>query len=576
MILQSLVEYYECLAKQGKVSKQGWCMAKVSHAIDLRPDGSIREIHSLRYEVPMGKKMILQPQIFGVPEMVTRSRGIRANFLCDNVKYFLGFDKNGISKRTKECYEAAKEKHLSLLRECNGVIAEAIQIFFEKWTPEQLLENPAVQKYRDELNEEGNLVFCMGNNYAHEDIEIKKKWNEYKKQESSDAKGRCLVTGEYTEISRIHRGIKGVPGAQSSGAALVSFNAPAFESYGKKQSYNAPVGKYAEYAYTTALNYLLGQREYRFLLGDSMIVFWAQSGDKKYQEDFLLSVDPPKDNQEEIRTLFFDLQNYRYADVDDMDLDMSQEFYVLCLAPNAARLSIRFFYRDEFGNILQNLSDHYERLGMVKPAWEENEYIGIKDIIKETVNQKSRDKLPAPHMAAMVFESVLSGRRYPESLYTSILLRIRSEQGKVTWVKAAVIKAFLIKNYNWKEGEKYMALNEESKDVAYVLGRLFSILEAVQKDANPTINATIRDRYFNSACATPASVFPVLMKLKNSHLKKLEREYAGRKHYYEIELTKLLDKFDDFPKRLSLEDQGKFILGYYHQTQKRYEKKEEK
>ena len=576
MILQSLVGYYESLAQQGKVSNPGWCMAKVSYAIDLRRDGTIREILDLREERQIGKKKVMQSPLLCVPEMVTRSSGICANFLCDNAKYFLGFDSNGISKRTIDCYNAAKEKHLSLLRKIEGLAAETINDFFENWSPEQALENPVIQKYWDELNEGGNIVFYIGRDYAQDDKYIKKGWNEYINQEKGGVTGRCLVTGEETEIARIHKVIKGVPGAQSSGAALISFNAPAFESYGKEQSYNAPVGKYAEYAYTTALNYLLGQRYYRIQLGDSMVVFWARSGDEEYQEDFFLSVDPPKDNQEEIRVLFSSIRHQQSVDVDSLDLDMSQEFYVLCLAPNAARLSVRFFYRDEFGNILKNIQRHYKYLKIVKPAWEEREYIGIRDMLRETVNQKSKDKTPISNMSAMTLNAVLSGGRYPESLYSSILMRIRSEQGKVTWIRAAIIKAFLIKNYNWKEGEDYMAINEGSTDTSYVLGRLFSVLEAIQREANPGINATIRDRYFNSACATPASVFPVLIKLKNSHIKKLERESARSKNYYEMEIMKLLTKLSGFPKRLNLEDQGKFILGYYHQTQKKYEKKEDK
>lgn len=235
-----------------------------------------------------------------------------------------------------------------------------------------------------------------------------------------------------------------------------------------------------------------------------------------------------------------------------------------------------FFYQDSFGNILRNISRHYERMEMIKPSWETTEYMGIRQMLFETVNQKSRDKSPVPNMAAMVLQAILSGARYPASLYTDTLIRIRAEQGTVTWGRAAIIKAYLIRNYMWKEGENYMGLNEESKEPAYVLGRLFSVLESIQLDVNPGIKATIRDRYFNSACATPASVFPVLVKLKNSHMKKLEREKASSKIYYEQLLTEIIGKLDEYPKRLSLEEQGQFILGYYHQVQRKYQKKEEK
>lgn len=185
-------------------------------------------------------------------------------------------------------------------------------------------------------------------------------------------------------------------------------------------------------------------------------------------------------------------------------------------------------------------------------------------------------------MATLVLRDILVDDRYPTSLYTGVLTRIRAEQGGITYGRAAIVKAYLIKNYNMKEGEKYMGLNENCNEQAYVLGRLFAILELIQKDANPGINSTIKDRYFNSACATPASVFPILIKLKNSHLKKLERNSTGLRIQYEKIITELMGKLNmaetqiGFPRRLSLEEQGKFMLGYYHQIQKRYEKKEDK
>ena len=556
MILQNLAEYYENLVLQEKVSKSGWCQAKVSHAIELNEDGTIKAIISKKKEEERGKKKIWVPVLLNVPEMVTRSSGVSSNFLCDNAKYFLGIDGDGIQKRTIECFESAKERHLMLLEEANGKMARAICLFFKNWKPECADENLSVKEHWDELNEGGNLIFCMKAIYAQDEKEIQDIWEEYLKKQKQGKQGICLVTGQRAEIARIHRGIKGVPGAQSSGAALVSFNAPAFESYGKEQSYNAMVGKYAEFAYTTALNYLLNQSEYKFALGDSMIVFWAESGQEEYQDSFLSWLNPKVDNQEEMNKVFGNLKKGVWVDLEDIQLDPEQRFYILCLAPNAARLSVRFYYQNSFGNIIKNIAKHYQRMEIVRPSWEDMRYLGIKQMLNETVNQKSKDKTPIPNMASMVLSAILSDTKYPASLYTDTLIRIRAEQGKVTCGRAAIIKAFLIQNY--------------------VLGRLFAVLETIQKDANSGINTTIRDRYFNSACATPASVFPTLIKLKNSHIKKLERESGGTKIYYEKMLTELMGKIEKFPRRLSLEEQGKFMLGYYHQVQKKYEKKEEK
>lgn len=582
MILQALVQHYENLAGQDKVSKPGWCHAKVSYLIDLKEDGTIKEIIPLKREEERGKKKVWISETLCVPEMVTRSSGVSANFLCDNAKYFLGIDADGTGQRVIECFQAAKARHLSILKDSESMMAKAICRYFEHWNPETAQENPVVKEHWEELNDGGNLIFGMGGHYAQDDELIKRIWEKQQEQKEEGQVGTCLVTGQKTKIARIHRGIKGVPGAQSSGAALVSFNAPAFESYGKEQSYNAPVGQYAEFAYTTALNYLLNQREYRFPMGDSMVVFWAESGEQEYQRIFFSSLDPQPDNQEQIRKVFENLKRGIWVDLEDINLDMNQKFYILCLAPNAARLSVRFFYQNSFGNILKNIAKHYSRMEIVRPSWENRAYLGIRQMLMETVNQKSKDKSPVPNMAAMVLKAVLSDDRYPASLYTDTLIRIRAEQGKVTSGRAAIIKAFLIQNYKWKEGEGCMGLNVECKEPAYVLGRLFAILEFIQKDANPGINTTIRDRYFNSACTTPASVFPVLIKLKNSHIKKLERESGGTKIYYEKLLTELMGnlavegKGTGFPRRLSLEEQGKFMLGYYHQIQKKYEKKEDK
>lgn len=579
MILEALVKHYENLVEQEKVSKQGWCQAKVSYGINLTKDGQIKEILFLKHEEDRGKKKVLQPSQRNVPQMVTRSSGVVSNYLCDNSKYLLGIDKGGTSKRVQDCFLAAKEKHVTMLQNVDSEMANAIRLYFETWNPEQAAENAVIQEHWDEITDGGNLIFCMNEQEAQDDSLIKEKWDMQQEGNIQKKDGICLVTGKAAEISRIHRAIKGVPGAQSSGAALVSFNAPAFESYGKEQSYNAPVGKYAEFAYTTALNYLLDQKKYRFQLGDTMIVYWSEKGEEVCQDAFFFTTNPTHDNQEEIKKIFDGLKQRHCIKLDDIEIDTDQKFYILGLAPNAARLSVRFFYEDSFGNILENIARHYQNMDITKPKWEEREYLGVREMLDETANKKSKDKKPVPNMAAMVMQAVISGERYPVSLFTDLVTRIRAEQGEITWGRTAIIKAYLIRNYKWKEGESYMGLNKESSDRAYVLGRLFAILEAIQMDANQGIKSTIRDRYFNSACATPAAVFPILIKLKNSHIKKLEREKTSSKIYYEKQLTEIMDKLDGeegFPLRLTLEEQGKFDLGYYHQMQKKYEKREDK
>lgn len=582
MILQALVKHYETLVEQGKVSRQAWCRAKVTYALDIDTDGNLLGIISLKQEEERGKKTVWVPQMVEVPEMAARSSGVSANFLCDNSKYLLGIDNDGSGKRVLECFQAAREKHESVLEEVQSEAAVAVKHFFKNWDPMKAKEHPDLLEKWEDITAGGNLVFYVGTMYAHEDPDIRDVWEKSLEAEGNGTQEICLVTGKRAEISRIHTVIRGVQGAQSSGAALVSFNAPSFESYGKEQSFNAPVGKYAMFAYTTALNYLISQRKYIFMLGDTTILFWAEDGEEIYQDLFMGSMEPTEDNQEVLRGIFSNLQEGRGIDVDGIQVNPDQKFYILGLAPNAARLSVRFFYQNHFGTILSNIKKHYEQMEIVRPNWDKIEFPGVWRVLFETVNQKSKEKKPQPNMAASVFESVLSGKKYPESLYSNVMIRIRAEQGRITRGRAAIIKACLIRNHGkqWTEEGSFVGLNEQCKDVAYVLGREFAVLEAIQEDANPGINATIKDRYFNSACAAPASVFPILLKLKNSHIRKLE---AGRRIFYEKMLTGLQgmievenDQPAAFPRRLSLEEQGMFILGYYHQVQKRFEKKEEK
>ena len=260
---------------------------------------------------------------------------------------------------------------------------------------------------------------------------------------------------------------------------------------------------------------------------------------------------------------------------DDLGVDPSRPFYILGLAPNAARLSVRFFLRDSFGKLMENVNAHYERMEIVRPAYEKFNYLPLWALLRETVNLNSRDKAPSPAMAGATARAIFSGTRYPASLLEAVMLRIRAERD-ITWGKAAIIKAYYLKNPHEDCPKEVLtvSLNEASTNPAYTLGRLFSVYEAVQQAANPGINATIKDKYFNSAAAMPASIFPVLNNLCQKHLRKLD---ARQRVYYDKQIMKLKGVLNEnYPARMTLAQQGSFDLGYYHQTQKRYTKKEEK
>lgn len=586
VILQALLDYYKKLLEAGEISEPGWCQAKVSFALHLGQDGSIQGIIPLKVTKQRGKKTVEVPLVMKVPEMQVRSVGICANFLCDNAKYMLGIGEPGEEQRTRKCFEAAREKHLEILEEVHSRQAEAVKAFFLHWDPEKESENQELEEFREELKNGGNLVFYVDHQYAQDDGMIQNKWNQLQETSQEDAMGRCLVTGEQTEIARIHSAIKGVPGAQSRGASLVSFNAPAFRSYEKEQSFNAPIGKYAMFAYTTALNFLLSNQDFTMHLGDTTVVFWSEDGRAECQNLFLAASEPKKDNQEIIEGVFRAISAGCVVDIDSVyqKIDLQQHFYILGLSPNAARLSIRFFHKDSFGNILKHLKEHYDRMKLVQFMKDQITYMGIWRLLQETIQQKSKEKKPKAEIAARVFEAVLSGGRYPEGLYYAVLERIRAEQDdqekhtyKITKGRVAIIKAYLMRNHQElaMKGDGFVGLEENCCDVAYVLGREFAVLEWIQWKANRDVGATIKDRYFNSACATPGIVFPILFKLKNNHIGKLKESEA---RYAERCLMNLQGKLELFqcPSRLSLEQQGLFILGYYHQKMDAVIKQEEK
>ena len=576
MILQALTRYYEDLRSRGEIAAPGWAPAKISFALCLNGDGELTQVVPTMEEAVKGRKTVLQPQVFSLPAAVKRTAGVAANFLWDNSAYLLGIDQKGKPARSHECFAAAAKLHHAVLDGVDSPAARAILTFFDTWEPEHAAEHPALAGQLDEVTAGGNLLFRVDGCYPQKEAAICEAWRSYRDGGDEDAvRMQCLVTGREDEITAVHPSIKGVRDAQSSGAALVSFNAPAFCSYGREQNFNAPVGKYAAFAYTAALNHLLADKNNVQLIGDTTLVCWAEGADAAYPDFFSAvmsggSYEGLSDN--DLRAALKRIAGGQPCD--DLGVDPARPFYILGLAPNAARLSVRFFLRDSFGKLMENVNAHYERLEIVRPAYEKFNYLPLWAMLRETVNLNSRDKSPSPAMAGTAARAVFSGTRYPASLLEATMLRIRAERS-ITWGRAAIIKAYYLKNPHEDCPEEVLtvSLNEASTNPAYTLGRLFSVYEAVQQAANPGINATIKDKYFNSAAAMPASIFPVLNNLYQKHLRKLD---AGQRVYYDKQVMALKGMLgESYPARMTLAQQGAFDLGYYHQTQKRYTKKEE-
>ena len=573
MILQALVRYYEALARQGRIAQPGWSPVKVSYALELNDDGKAVNLISLKVQDASGKKM--RPQELLLPAPVKRTVGIAANFLCDNPSYIFGTDNKGNPARAADCFSTAAELHKRLLGECEEPAAKALVRFFDTWSADQLAVLIPDEQRREELLGGANMVFRYRGQYLHENERIRAIWQTY--YASSDGEKRtCLVTGRLDTTALLHPSIKGIAGAQSSGASLVSFNAPAFCSYGHEQGMNAPTSEYAAFAYGAALNYLIASQRTR--VGDTTVLFWAETAEEQYRSimDFCCSGTIAAGyTAEELQSAVKAICAGQPVEFDKARIDPDMQFYLLGIAPNAARLSVRFFLRNTFGAFLRNVQLHQERLEIVHSVKDPFETIPLWRLLSETVNQNSRDKTPAPNMAGETLQAILNNTPYPATLLNGVELRIRADH-EMNRVRAAIIKAYYLKKSHSELPKEALqvSLNPECNDTPYVLGRLFSVLENIQNAANPGINTTIRDKYFNSASATPAVVFPSLINLAQKHLRKLD---GSLKIVLDRQLTELLGKVgQSFPAHLSLPQQGAFQLGYYHQTAARYTKKEEK
>lgn len=585
MILQALTAYYEQLLKQGKVEAPGWdSRFKVSYELRLGPDGQLLALNDLRQEVPKGKKTVIAPRELPVPHRVKRASGVAANFLCDNTSYLLGADEKGKPERSRQCFEACAALHHKVLDGVDSPAAKAILAFFDSWKPDTAPTHPLLAGQWAALNNNANLVFGYESpDGAHwlatTDDAIRAAWQSAFDTSDADAEtARCLITGKEAGIARIHPAIKGMMGAQAAGAALVSFNAPAFCSYGHEQGANAPVSEYAAFAYTTALNLLLADRNCCQRIGDTTIVCWAENAAPAYSNAMLMffcgGAEARGVSESDLAAALKALSQGRPVSFLDDKLDPNQNFYVLGISPNAARLSVRFFLHSSFGQFAKNLQDHADRLSITRPAFDKRENLSVWALAQETVNQKSRDKNPSPQLVGDLLRAILTGGPYPATLLNGVTLRIRAER-EVTRGRAAILKAYYLRNYPTELNKEVFTVSlNESSHVPYVLGRLFSVLETIQSVANPGINATIKDRYFNSACATPATAFPTLVKLAQKHLQKMS---TPNEVHFSKQLTELMAQLPEtgFPARLSLPEQGAFEIGYYHQTQKRYAKKNE-
>ncbi len=565
MILESLVRYYEALAEKGVLSKPGWSQVDVSYALDIDINGKLKRIISLKKHD--GKKLV--PQKMSVPSQVKRSSGVAPNFLCDNSSYLLGIDGKGKPDRSRDCFLAAKELHEKIMSR-DDAAAIAVLSFFENWNTEKASECEVIQELKNDILKGGNLIFMHDGKFVHENQYIKERWNEVYNDGTRENECRCSVTGKIDSLAILHPTIKRIRNAQSSGASLVSFNATAFSSFGKEQGYNAQTGEYASFAYGEALNYLTERLTYKNYLGNTALLFYAINGEEEYQDAFnaFFFGDDEYYSKEDLIKLVESICEGKVVDYNSKRLDPQMEFYLLGIAPNNARLSIRFFERGTFGEFVRNIREHQERLNIesgketaaIMPTWQ---------LLQETCRSGAD---VSPILAGELTRSIIENVRYPATLINAIDLRIRADH-YVGQRRAAIIKAYYLKNENKQVPKEVLkvGLNKETDNVPYNLGRLFAVLERIQESANPGLNSTIKDKYFGGASATPATIMPKLIDLSQNHLRKLN---TGMKVYYSKQLGEILEKFEEgYPKTLNMPERGAFQLGYYHQIQDYFKSK---
>lgn len=579
-ILASLAKAYERLPDAPPF---GYSPEKIGFVISLNDDGTVAQV--IDWREGEGKKARPRPML--VPQPVKRTAGIAPNFLWDKTSYVLGVTA-AEGKRTADEHAAFVKKHIEAIADAQDAGLRALSLFLMNWQSEQfeMLSWPAEMK-------DQNVVFALESErlrgvFLHDRLAAKALWGRV--SGGTDAQAEiCLVTGEAGPVARLHPSIKGVWGAQSSGAALVSFNLDAFTSYGHEQGDNAPVSEAAAFAYTTALNRFLERDSgHRIQIADASTVFWADAQDMEkanlaegifgylFEADAAAGEDMKSEEEASTRKIGVTLEKIRQGmPLDDFEPELAKgvRFYVLGLAPNAARLSVRFYFEDDFGQLTENYQKFVADMrieppprGGTPPLWR---------YLQETAVLGKRENI-TPNLAGEWMRAILAGSAFPLTLMSSVLTRIRAD-GEVNALRAGILKAVLIRNF---KREAPVALDPENKNKGYLLGRLFATYEQIQTAAlGAKVNATIKDKFYGSASAQPRKVFRALDSGSVNHLSKIGKQKPGYKVVLEKQVSAIMEVMepgnDPFPASLAAEEQALFGLGYYHQRNEFFKKSTE-
>ena len=561
-VLQSLDRYYDRMVGRGEVDAPEYSREKISLRVMLAADGTVRQVVDIREP---GKKR--SPQVLNVPSAVKRTMNPLPNRLWDKTSYALGRTAK-LGARAVAEHAAFKAANLALLGDANDPGLLALRRFLETWQPVML---DAFQLPPELLD--GNVVFRLEDEFADIHASEAARRLLVHAPVPGDEGQFCLVTGTTGLVARLHPSIKGVPGAQTAGASLVSFNLDAFTSHGKAQGDNAPTSKAAASRYGAALNRMLaygGSNRLRRTLGDAAVLFWADTSATVDEVDaaamdgfFAAAVEPPDHDPAEAKTLGEALDRLAAGrPVQDASPKLlpSTRFHVLGLSPNAARLSVRFWLDDSFEAFARRLAAHYAALHIEPAPWRSPPSVNLL-LLRTTALLEKWDNIP-PHLAGEVMRAILSGTPYPRAWLVAAIIRLRAGDSPARGWHAAAIRALLYRHPS--EETPPMALDPENSNQAYQLGRLFAALEAAQREALGRVNASIADRYYGAASATPARVFGPLLRGARTHV--ADANKRGRGLWLNGRIGQIMGQLGaEMPRTLRLEDQGRFAIGYYHE-----------